>query len=901
MILAEEGFELNRVTVPNSLTERLIEERQFEFSICSFNKHKIKIVIIGVYRSPSSDTRIFLDRLCILVDYISKIYDKIIVGGDFNIDVLKNDNNCKLFKQSLMSQNMIYLVNFPTRVSENSETAIDNFLVRNIDLGFLKVEGLITGLSDHDGQLLEMKVNKLINKERLPVKQEIRKFSPENLTYFSRLLSKETWSDVYLASVESKYDNFYNSFRFYFEQAFPKVLITKTNKTSSWITEELKSKHVVLIKLTKEYRKNKNLELKIKLNKAKKDYKLALIRTKSNYFQKQINKSTNIQKTVWKLINSEVGVKERETLSNITLIDGTQTVSEPKLIANIFNDHFVNIVKDLDSKSRFQFVNCNSEYNYNDIQFIKPTFRLRPIDKREVEQIIDSFKSKTSSGPDEIPITVIKAVKTNISPVLSHLINSSFVSGIFPIKLKQAKIVPIHKKHDKKNVINYRPISVLPTISKIYEKAVYLQFKEFLETYNLLDKDQHGFRSGRSVVSAAVSFIETIIESVDKGKHTIGVFMDISKAFDSVKHSKLIEKLKALGVENSALNWFQSYLSDRSQYVEINYLSKHNKIIKASSHHNALKFGVPQGSILGPLLFLCYMGGIDRALTQKPDSNLYLYADDANLVMSSTSLEELEIHTFIELENIGNYLKTQNLQLNSKKTNYITFKTPQNRILGEPTIVCDSFRIEKKNNINFLGVTIDSHLNFDEHVHKLLIKINSGVYALRKMSYYCNLQTLKNIYFAYVHSHISFCIALYGSTKQINMENILKQQKKAIRLMLGLKHDDSAKEHFRHLQIFTVYSQYIFECILTVKNQELNYNFKAPDHPYNTRAKNEVIPSHRLKFFEKKPTYMGNKFLKYIPQNIKTEKGLKFKKKLKDYLLGKALYSIDELSTSLHN
>lgn len=119
--------------------------------------------------------------------------------------------------------------------------------------------------------------------------------------------------------------------------------------------------------------------------------------------------------------------------------------------------------------------------------------------------------------------------------------------------------------------------------------------------------------------------------------------------------------------------------------------------------------------------------------------------------------------------------------------------------------------------------------------------------------------------------------------------------------MLGLKHDDSAKEHFRHLQIFTVYSQYIFECILTVKNQELNYNFKAPDHPYNTRAKNEVIPSHRLKFFEKKPTYMGNKFLKYIPQNIKTEKGLKFKKKLKDYLLGKALYSIDELSTSLHN
>lgn len=453
MILSERNFEIRQVAVPNSLSAKLIEEMQFEFSACSYVTAKNKIVIIGIYGSPNSDTSIFLDRLSLLINHFSKIFDQIIVGGDYNIDVLKNDNKHKLFKEMLRSQNMRYLVDFPTRVTENSETAIDNFVVKNIGTVNITIEGLITSLSDHDGQLLKIKHENPTKRSNSPLKQEIRKFSPENIKLFSHLLNRETWSDVYYASVDKKFSLFHNSFNFYFNQAFPKSLVTKKNKTNNWITEELKAEKVRIVNLIKEFRKNKNYELKVKLNQMKKDYKFKLKKAKSNYFQNKISKSTNIQKTVWRLINNEVEVKERETVNSITLMEGRNTISDPKLVADIFIDHFLNVVKDLGICSHEECENVGLNSNLGNDQIIKPKFRLRPVDKREVEKIIDSFKNKNSSGHDEVPVTVIKAVKTNISTILSHLINSSFVSGIFPPHLKIAKIVPIHKKEDKKMLL----------------------------------------------------------------------------------------------------------------------------------------------------------------------------------------------------------------------------------------------------------------------------------------------------------------------------------------------------------------------------------------------------------------------------------------------------------------
>lgn len=435
---------------------------------------------------------------------------------------------------------------------------------------------------------------------------------------------------------------------------------------------------------------------------------------------------------------------------------------------------------------------------------------------------------------------------------------------------------------------------MLSTISKVYEKIAHDQLVLFLEDNNLFDSIQHGFRSGRSVISAAVEFLESIIKSVDKGENVLGVFMDLTKAFDSVKHSILIEKLQLLGVTKNSLNWFNSYLSNRSQYVEVPYTSENNRLFKISSTLQPVKFGVPQGSILGPLLFLCYLKNIGHSFSFIPENNLCLYADDSNMKISGRTVEQIEEIAGSELANIGKFLKHHNLKLNVEKTNYMVFKTSQNKNPIDPAIVYNNCLIERTFNTKFLGLTIDESLTWGSHVDNLLKKLNSGIYALSKMSFLANPNILKMLYFAHIHSHISYGLCLYGSTKVANLESILKIQKRAIRVILRLKSDESVRQHFKNLQILTVYGQYILDTILITK-RNLGSSTEQT-HSYNTRNRREIIHAHhRLEFYNKGPTYAGLKFIKQIPQALKAEQNMvKFKRNLKSYLIGKVIYSFSE-------
>lgn len=273
-----------------------------------------------------------------------------------------------------------------------------------------------------------------------------------------------------------------------------------------------------------------------------------------------------------------------------------------------------------------------------------------------------------------------------------------------------------------------------------------------------------------------------------------------------------------------------------------------------------------------------------------------LYADDSNLKVSANTKEELEILSCTELANIQNFLTKHNLKLNLEKTNYIIFKTAQNKKVVKPTIALEDEIILRKSWTNFLGLKIDEHLKWDLHIEKVISKLNSGVYALSRMSYLSSISTLRIIYFSYIHSHISYGLCLYGATKKSNLDKILKIQKRSIRIMLSLKFKDSVRNHFRDLKILTVYGQYIFDTIILLKNETNNSVSEVPLHSYNTRNRAETITNqHNLKVYEKKPTYMGLKFLKKIPKEIKREKEIKvFYRKLKQYLIDKVVYSFDE-------
>lgn len=333
-------------------------------------------------------------------------------------------------------------------------------------------------------------------------------------------------------------------------------------------------------------------------------------------------------------------------------------------------------------------------------------------------------------------------------------------------------------------------------------------------------------------------------------------------------------------------------LDNRQQYVEISHVNNNVKVNVPSSLQN-LNYGVPQGSILGPLLFICYVKGLPNVLE---DAKVCLYADDINLLISGNTHQKVEEIAYAELSGINTFLSNLNLLVNTNKTKYISFTTHQNINQVQPNIFLGENSLDEVQNSKFLGLTLDKHFKWNLHIDKLCRTISSGMFALRKMSKLCSIETLKTIYFAFIHSHISFGIILYGATSHENLNKLLVLQKQALRIMLGLKRTDSVKELFSRLGIFTVFGQYIFELILFVRKNLPKFKTLGSCHNYNTRNRKKItFMNHNLKFLEKKPSYAGIRYYNLLPEkivNITDEK--KFKRELKNYMLLKPVYSLSE-------
>ncbi|MDV3196408.1 MAG: reverse transcriptase family protein, partial [Candidatus Phytoplasma stylosanthis] len=279
---------------------------------------------------------------------------------------------------------------------------------------------------------------------------------------------------------------------------------------------------------------------------------------------------------------------------------------------------------------------------------------------------------------------------------------------------------------------------------KIFERVMANQLITFLENNNLLDNEQFGFRTGKSVLNACIEFIDSVVSSIDEGKKSVGIFMDLSKAFDSVSHSKLLVVLQKLGIKNRALSWFKSYLANRKQFVEITYLNKFNQLINQNSKLRDVKFGVPQGSVLGPVLFLCYLKGLPGIANF---NKITLYADDINLMISGKTCGDIEALAFDQLSAVEHFLNNKCLLLNPTKTKFITFSTIHRKPCDQLNIFLNEHLLEEVDETKFLGLTIDHNLNWNTHVLHITKKIASGIFVLRKMSGFCSLQTMKNIYY----------------------------------------------------------------------------------------------------------------------------------------------------------
>jgi hypothetical protein len=398
---------------------------------------------------------------------------------------------------------------------------------------------------------------------------------------------------------------------------------------------------------------------------------------------------------------------------------------------------------------------------------------IKPIVDMEVIKIIEKFNPNKSAGHDSIGNFIVKKVSNEIVKPLTMIFNQSFTSGVFPDKLKIAKVVPIYKKENAEVFSNYRPVSVFHAcFSKILERLVFNRCMNYIDAHNILNEKQFGFRSNHSTYMAILQLVDKINNAVERSETTIGIFLDLSKAFDTIDHNILLTKLEHYGFRGIVLQWFKNYLSNRKQYVSYNTCESELKHIIC---------GVPQGSILGPLLFILYVN--DIVYTSKI-LNIILFADDTTILYSSKHINSKICLVNRELEEVSNWFKANKLSVNASKTNYMVLGTPKMTSLNdthastsndqiEVKILLDNSELKRVNYTKFLGVLIDECLTWKCHINCVSKTISRNIGVMNKLKHFIPARILHTLYCTLILPYINYGILVWGNTldKLVKLQN----------------------------------------------------------------------------------------------------------------------------------
>ena len=427
---------------------------------------------------------------------------------------------------------------------------------------------------------------------------------------------------------------------------------------------------------------------------------------------------------------------------------------------------------------------------------------LTPTTPGEIEEICQALESGKSMGWDAVSPRVIKGVAKELSGSLSRLYNCCMREGHYPTCFKVARVVPVYKGEDPTEFSNYRPVSVLPVLSQIFEKVIRSRLIRFLDRNEVLVAGQYGFRPGHSTAMAVLDMVEKIREAWDRGNVALGVLIDLKKAFDTVDHSVLLAKLEHYGVRGSALKLLESYLTDRTQYVQYDGFE---------SDKGPLSCGVPQGSVLGPLFFLIYVNDMAKAC---PQLELVLFADDTNIFAQGKNPSDVFKQVNSGLEELSRWFRCNKLTLNLKKTEYLFFGGPRQGDTVQTTLEIGGERIKQVEGARFLGVWIDQELKWTDHINKVKTKVSQLLGVVGRVSTTLNGRSLKTLYNGIVLPHLQYCLIVWGDfvggRNKTLAGSLLKYQKKFVGMMSGARgryHSDPLFAENAILKVDDLYRQ----------------------------------------------------------------------------------------------
>ena len=620
------------------------------------------------------------------------------------------------------------------------------------------------------------------------------------------------------------FENFYQKVNGIIDNHLPLKKISKKElkqQFKPWITRGIIKSMKTRDQLFKKYinSKNENKEQIHNEYKIHRNRIVELIRlSKKIHYQSYFNDNLNNIKKTWDGIKSLISISNNRSMSPSSLNINNKLNNDPVDIANCFNDYFSTIGSKL---AKNIFPSKIDHLHYLKTSNLMSIF-INPASEIEVTNLVSTLNNSKASGPFSIPTDVFKMTKHILASPLTNIINLSFSTGIYPDNLKIAKVVPVFK--NKGSILqcnNFRPISLLSNINKIYEKLIYTRLYKFLDTHNCIYNLQFGFREKHSTNHALFSITEKIREGLDNNNFACGIFIDLQKAFDTVNHDILLQKLNHYGIRGVANTWFKSYLSNRTQFVSINGFESNTKNVGV---------GVPQGSVLGPLLFLIYINDLNVAINF---STVHHFADDTNLLIIGKSLKSIKKRANIDLKLLYNWLKANKISLNSSKTEAILFRHPNKTINYDLKLKIDGKKIYLTDTVKYLGVYLDQHLNWKSHIHELSTKLSRAIGMLSKIRHYVSNNTLISIYYAIFFSHMAYGCQIWGQKGNANRNKISILQNKALKRIHFKPNDEPTNQLFYQSKVLK------FNDYVTLQNALFAY-----DHCNNTlpsSLKNSLI------------------------------------------------------------